>query len=131
MKKMTIGIVTLMMVFGTITANGSTNAKNDKKNKPHVVEKVHKGPANDIHAVVHNAPMPGNGTYYGAGYGTHANVNNHNHWGRVAGDKMFVDHCMKGHKMDIGKHKHSYAYEVVNGYMTNHKVCVFCGKHIH
>ena len=131
MKKMTIGIVTLMMVFGTIAANGSTAVRNDKNSKPHATEHVGKGHANDIRMEVHNPPMPNSDTYYGAGYGTHANVNNHNHWGRVAGDKMFVDHCMKGHKMNIGKHKHSYAYEVVNGYMTNHKVCVFCGKHIH
>lgn len=132
MKKMTIGIVAMMMAFGTIAANAA-NGKNNGNNA-HVAKVEnnahnnngwnngnHKGHNKDFY-------MVGKNHNHGA-WGKYVGVYNNNHWGKLVGNKMYVNHCVNGHHHNIGYHKHVYAYEMINGHKTNHFLCIYCGKH--
>ncbi len=148
---MTIGIVAMMMAFGTIAANGANVAQgknngnnihvakvenkghnnkgyNDKKG--HGNKNGHNNGWNNGNHKGHDKDfyMIGKNHNHGA-WGKYVGVYKNNHWGKLVGNKMYVNHCMYGHHHNIGLHKHVYAYEMINGHKTNHFLCIYCGKH--
>lgn len=69
----------------------------------------------------------GNQGHFGNGMANHYGQNKY--IGKIKGNYIYVNHCTKNHRRNIGNHTHKYYYEVINGKKTYHKVCAYCGKH--
>ena len=120
MKALTIGIVSLMMVFGTTTAAAAGAVKNDKKKHNHhaKVERGHhdaplprdyhmhhvSGPAH--HAHVHPMPVPPPRQMVALCPAcAYAAMHTGRHWCERGGRMVLVDHCNKAHKKHGPHHK--------------------------
>ena len=120
MKKITMGIAAMMMVFGTMTmnANNANHGKNDKKGHNITTVDNHYG----------NKGHNDKGHYDGWGHNDKKTF----HMGHDM-KKGFINvhHCMDGYKVKTAPHHHVYAREMVHGHYTGHMICVHCAKHMH
>lgn len=144
MKKMVMGIVAMMMAFGTMTMNANNAVKNDKNNhgKNAVVVNNHghnKGHNDKGHndAWGHNKGHNDKGMYHMNHAKPKGHVYAHNAWfhnmhkGPMGRNYINVFHCMHGYKVNAPAHHHVYAYELINGHATGHVICIYCAKHKH
>lgn len=135
MKKMMMGIVAMMMAFGTMTANANSVVNNDKKGNNDKVTVVmndkdgHKGHGMNGHNDRWNDNHRGNDFNHGHfGVAVH---HNHRFVGDVRGRDIMVKNCNWRKVKNIGMHRHVYFNEVVRGRYTGHTVCGLCGLHVH
>lgn len=142
MKKMIMGIATMMMVFGTMTMNANNATKNDKNNHGHNTTAVNnhgKGHDKGHNDKGHNDGWGHNNkNTYHMGHGMNNHHTYHNnawfknyHMGHVGRNYINVFHCMAGYKVMAKPHHHVYAHEMVNGRYTGHMICIHCAKHMH
>lgn len=136
-----MGIVTMMMVFGTMTMNGNNVAKNDKNNHGKKVVAVNNKAHNDkshFDKGNNDGWDKGDKKMYDMGKGMKKGHTYHNnawfkdyHMGGMGHNFINVHHCMYGFNVKTKAHHHVYANEMVNGHHTGHMICIYCAKHMH